>query len=346
MLIKNIIKDPLTIFITLVGSLILLSAIPGDIIEGNTTGQDCNKKCTNKKKKVVKDCKEECSKCDFSTGNVWGCTDNNKTDCNCAAPVVDTLPPTATQEAIEEVVDDEDLAALATPAEHFEKIIAIQQKALECDQACQDAKALANFKEIYEDDLSQLATLPAEFQVAEKNYLTAKEGDTYYNEYKNKQYTDAVDIEAAQKLTNFQTTVDTANRKIEYLKEQKKSLANIELLIERINLDIMKDVKQIKQFRKTVQTDERKVEYEDEKIDGQQGWDKFLSYIYLFILIILTIYLFLIKKRVKDIKTWTILLPLYLNYFFAIFNKLFLFITKKIKGFYNAFLPKDIYTNL
>jgi len=345
MLIKNIIKDPLTIFITLIGSFILLSAIPGDIIEGNTTGQDCNKKCTNKKKKVVKKCNDECKKCDFTVGNVWGCTDNNKTACDCVPPVEDS-PPTAVQEAIAEVVDDEDLATLTTPSEHFEKIIAIQQKAQECDQACQDAKALANLKEIYDDDLSQLATLPSEFQVAEKNYLTAKEGDTYYNTYKNKQYTDAVEIEAAQKLTNFQTTVDSANRKIDYLKEQKKSLANIELLIERINLDIMKDIKQIKQFRKTVQTDERKVEYEDEKIDGQQGWNTFLSYIYLFVLIILTIYLFLIKRRVKDIKTWAILLALYLNYFFAIFNRIFLFVAKKIKAFYNAFLPKDIYTNL
>ena len=314
MLIKNIIKDPLTIFITLVGSLILLSAIPGDIIEGNTKKKKVKVSLFKKKKKKKK-------------------------------AVVAETPPTTIQEAIENATEG-DLATLTTPSEHFEKIIAIQQKAQECDQSCQDAKALANFKEIYEDDLSQLATLPSEFQVAEKNYLTAKEGDAYYNTYKNKQYTDDVDIQAAQKLTNFQTSIDSANRKTEYLKEQEKSLANIELLIERINHDIMKDVKQIRQFRKTIQTDERKVEYEDEKIDGQQGWDIFLSYIYLFILIILTIYLFLIKKRVKDIKTWAILLPLYLNYFFAIFNKIFLFIAKKVKGFYNAFLPKDIYTNL
>lgn len=223
----------------------------------------------------------------------------------------------------------------------FNTLISQASDAIMCNSECRKQRETDKLKQNYLNSKTNLSSASNQVQVAQKNYVTFTQGDSGYNDLVNNeleekatQIADAFTSKFTADSTKIQTQIDTYKG----LLLNVKNVADLYFKYKKENVKLIKD---LKNESNDVLTNERKTFYEDQKIDGLNG---FYSYFLLTIYVICVICFGIFSIIYPSQTNWKIKLATFIGFILLPFFSTWI-LGKIIYLIYTLYelLPKNVY---
>jgi hypothetical protein len=145
----------------------------------------------------------------------------------------------------------------------FNSIMAQASRTLLCDDECQNQKTAAQLKQNMNNAKFQLKTAPAQWNAAEKKYVTYAEGDLAYQAILDAQIKKKTD----QFLSILTEQTEAAEQTLASCQLVRDNAIHVKELDTKLKRDNAKTREWIRTQTGTIQTNERKSYYENDRID-------------------------------------------------------------------------------
>jgi hypothetical protein len=177
-----------------------------------------------------------------------------------------------------------------------------------CDADCQQQRILDSLKTNFEESTNDYTTCESRYNAAEKDYIVAKYGITYYNEQQDNEKRKLREDETQKQIDVFLKKVTETNSNFDTLKNDVNHLNLIQDLYKNTGVNkTLYDVFGIsispfdlEGFR-TLETINQEIKFLYEKNQTGKRINRFLYIIYYILCVLLIIYLFFKKKYSNEI---------------------------------------------
>ena len=150
----------------------------------------------------------------------------------------------------------------------FNTFIQQASDSIMCNSDCQKQKEIEKLKQKYDNSQVNLASASNQVQVAQRNYVTYAQGESVYNDLKDKELYDKATLITDTFKTNFDdesAKIQTQINSYESLYVNYDNVQELYLKYEKENADLFKE---LKKTSNDVLTNERKTYYEDQSISN------------------------------------------------------------------------------
>lgn len=246
---------------------------------------------------------------------------------------------------INEILAQQNLNKKGPPlsqAEIQNKIAALTQtinsKVL-CGPDCQQNKNSEKLQQKYMTAKENVKTAPDKYNIAEKNYFTFVNGETWWKDHKREKINKNTEIELSKQNNNFIKKYEEVEKDVKYYKSQYLYLNSLDEILDDLENKNSVYKKDSSDHEKKVQTSYRRTTYYKRDINDIISYKSVITYFYYFLVIGLAITLLFFEGEFKNIKVWGIIIGfLSLPY---LINPVFIPIQKLISSLFNS-----IFTNL
>jgi hypothetical protein len=230
-----------------------------------------------------------------------------------------------------------------TSQQNINELLESSVQSIMCGPTCQNERKSNELRQKYLDAETNKQTASSQFEQSRKNYFVFSEGETYYNNMKEKELEDKANKLAESIKNNFNNEISDAFTMNLYLNTAIiNSEHTKELLKQYIEKNELLKTK-LGERRGDILTNDRKTYYETEALNYLKLWYKFMFIVFYIMFAMLVLSFIFSSHSVSLVKSIvvSILFVFYPYYISILTNKIY-----NIFKFIFDKLPKNVYNNL
>jgi hypothetical protein len=176
-----------------------------------------------------------------------------------------------------------------------------------CNSECRNNQQLSELKQAYETAKSNYSTAPHELELAKNKYYSLLEGSDKYSQRQQTDYNSKAEKIVSSMQEQFDKNYKEAVILLQTYSSSYINISNVMELLENYTKENIYLKKNTVEVSADIVTNDRKTYYEDQSINRLKIYHKWMTYVYIVLLIINLISLFFIPSTLSTSKKILIL---------------------------------------